>query len=266
MAGSPINLATGNTFVSQNDINVPGLGGGISLGRTWNSIMPTGVQTAGMFAMNWTSTYEERIFVDGDGLVKYSSGIGDLWSFGVTTAFGGTGGNQTIYSAIAPHNSGASLLGDSTYLTVTLKSGEKRTFSRANGQLLSISDRNGNITQLTYDASYRLVTVTDPASRHLYFNYAVEGYPNLVSSVTSDFGVSLSYVYSGLYLVKVVRPDNSFVTFDYAALPGNANYLLTAVRDQDGKVLESHSYDYIGRGLSSQRANGVDALSVNYLQ
>lgn len=262
-AGQPINLATGNTFVSQTDISIPGLGGGMGLGRTWNS-MPTGGQSAGMFGMDWVSTYEEKMFIDSDGLVKYSTGTGDLWSFGVTTLFGT--GNTSTYSAIAPRNSGASLLGDGTHLIITFKNGEKRVFNQSNGQLQSITDRNGNATQLTYDSSNRLTTVTDAASRHLYFNYAVQGYPNLVSSVTSDFGVSLTYVYSTNYLVKVIRPDNTFVTFDYAALTGSTTYLLADVKDQNGKILESHTYDYSNRGLSSQKASGVDAVSITYLQ
>jgi YD repeat-containing protein len=218
-----------------------------------------------MFGMNWISTYEERIFVGGDGLVQYSSANGNLWSFGVTTLYA-AGGTQTIYSLVAPRNGGASLVTDGTYLTLTFKNGEKRVFNRAAGQLLSISDRNGNTTQLTYDASNRLATVTDAASRHLYLTYTQIGAADLVTGVTSDFGVSVSYSYDGLYLSRVTRADNTFVTFEYNALPGSSNYLITAVKDQDGKVLESHTYDSGNRGLSSQRANGVDALSVTYAQ
>ena len=261
--GSPINLSTGNTFVSQTDISLPGLGGGISLARTWNSIVPSGVQSPGMFGMSWTSTYEERVSIDSDGLVKASSGNGYLWSFGVTDMFA-AGGTQSTYSEIAPRNGGASLVSDGTHLTLTFKSGESKVFSLATGRLLSMSDRNGNTVQLSYDASNRLVGVTDAASRHLYFNYP-EG-SNLVTSVTSDFGVSLSYSYDGLYLSQVTRPDGTFLTFEYTVPPGSPTYLLTAVKDQNGKILESHTYDTVGRGLSSQRSNGVDALSVTYLQ
>lgn len=42
------------------------------------------------------------------------------------------------------------------------------------------------------------------------------------------------------------------------------NGLLLSVKDQLGKVLESHTYDSVRRGLTSQRANGVDSLTVNY--
>lgn len=39
-AGAPISLATGNTYIQQTDIRIPGLGGGLTLARTWNSKWP----------------------------------------------------------------------------------------------------------------------------------------------------------------------------------------------------------------------------------
>src|SRR5262249_39739582 len=38
--GHPISLATGDTYIEQSDVSIPGLGGGLTLGRTWNSIWP----------------------------------------------------------------------------------------------------------------------------------------------------------------------------------------------------------------------------------
>ena len=216
-----------------------------------------------MFGSGWISTYEERIFSDDDdGLVKYYRGNGDRWSFGVSTLFA-NGGTQTIYNLVAPRNAGATLVWDGTYLTLTFKDGEKRIFN-GTGRLLSISDRNGNTTQLTYDGSLRLTTVTDAASRHLYFTYTSYGTVNLVTSVTSDFGVSLSYLYDGFNLARVTKPDNTFITFERIFQAGFLTSL--TVKDQDGKVLASHTFELDGRGTSSQRANGVDAMSVTYVQ
>jgi hypothetical protein len=39
-AAHPIDLATGNTDISQTDIRIPGLGGGLTLVRTWNGVWP----------------------------------------------------------------------------------------------------------------------------------------------------------------------------------------------------------------------------------
>jgi len=109
--------------------------------------------------------------------------------------------------------------------------------------LTSIVDRNGNTTQLSYDASNRLTTVTDPASRHFTFTY-VSPSSNLVSSVTSDAGITLLYAYDGQgRLTQVTKPDTTTISFVY-----DAQNRITAVKDTDGKILESHTYDVVGRG------------------
>jgi hypothetical protein len=67
--GRPISLANGNTFIDQTDVSMPGLGGGLSLARKWNSAWPTSqalYKNTGIFGPNWRSTYEERIFLDTD--------------------------------------------------------------------------------------------------------------------------------------------------------------------------------------------------------
>src|SRR5580704_7255913 len=59
LAGKPILLATGNTFINQRDVAIPGLGGGFSLSRTWNSLWPSTqiASSVGLFGPNWRSTY-----------------------------------------------------------------------------------------------------------------------------------------------------------------------------------------------------------------
>src|SRR5262245_28355591 len=41
VAGEPINLTNGNVYIGQRDYRLPGLGGGITLDRTWNSLWQT---------------------------------------------------------------------------------------------------------------------------------------------------------------------------------------------------------------------------------
>jgi YD repeat-containing protein len=263
-AAKPIDMATGNTYITQSDLAIPGLGGGLSLARTWNSILPSAQNSyAFMFGTNWRSTYEERlIYNSSDGYLKYARSDGSVWSFGIAS----NGDWQNKYLAAAPSNDTTMVLQvqDQTTLafswTLTAANGEKRTFDSTSGALLSIIDRNGNTTQLAYDSSKRLTTVTDPVSRHLYFNYSGTG--TLVNSVTSDVGITVSYLYDSQgRLTQVTRQDNTTISFAY-----DTQNRITSVTDANGKILESHTYDALGRGLTASRANGVDAVTVTYPQ
>jgi YD repeat-containing protein len=252
-AGAPICLSTGNTEIDENDLRIPGLGGGLSLSRTWNSTWPPSQSTkqVGIFGSNWRSTYEEFIFTGNDGYLKYSRSNGDFWSFGYDSS-------SSLFRVAAPANAVATISQGSTFNTLTFQSGEQRRFDNSTGKLIAIVDRNGNVTSLTYDSLGRLVTVTDPASRSLTFSYAPSSY--VVAGVSSSVGTSVTYGYDTQgRLSTVTEQDLSSFNFTY-----NSQSLITQVTDSLGKVLETHTYDSIGRGLTSARANGVEALTVTY--
>lgn len=258
-AGSPISLASGNTYIEENDVRLPGLSGGLTLARRWNSLWPS-TQTAfqtGMFGPNWRSTFEERVFLGADNYMKYGRSDGSFWSFGYGSPTGGD-----VWSVAAPANQTATLTQGSSYWTITFQNGEQRQFDNSLGKLIAIIDRNGNTTQLTYDGLGRLTTVTDSVSRHLYFAYGSGGASYLVTSVTTDTGVgiSISYSYDSTgRLSQVTEQDGSTFNFTYNSLS-----LITAVTDSLGKTLEAHTYDTAGRGLTSSQASGVNAVTVSY--
>jgi YD repeat-containing protein len=256
-ATQPIVLTTGDTYIEENDVSLAGLGGGLTLSRRWNSMWPQNefLSSVGVFGPNWKSTYEERVFIDSKGWVRYARRDGGYWAFGFNDHF--------ILVPASPANVSATLVQVAqNTLQLTFQNGEARFFDLANnGRLTAISDRNGNRTSIGYDSYNRLGMVIDPAGRHLYFNYPNNS-SNLVSSVTSDFGVTLSYSYDTQgRLTQVTKPDQTTVSFTY-----NAQSLISAVTDSNGKVLESHTYDSSGRGLTSSQANGVNAVSVTYPQ
>lgn len=252
-AGQPISLATGNTYIEQTDLRIPGLGGGLALARTWNSVWPASLSPfqIGIFGANWRSTYEERIVMGLDNYPKYVRSDGSTWSFGL-----GSG-----WVVVAPANVTATLNTDTSqhpYYVLTFQNGEQRRFDKTTGNLIAIIDRNGNTTTIGYDTSGRLSTVTDAASRQLTFNYGASS--NLVSSVTSSVGISLLYAYDGQgRMTQVTKPDASTLNFTY-----DTQSRITAVKDANSKILESHTYDGQSRGLTSSRANGVEAVTVSY--
>lgn len=257
-AGSPIDLATGNTYILETDVRVPGLSNGLRLNRIWNSQWPS-TQTAsqiGLFGPNWRSTFEERVFVGSDNFIKYARGDGSFWSFGYVLT---NASSYSIYRVAAPANVTATLTQGPSYWTLVFQNGEQRLFDNTSGNLIAIIDRNGNTTSVSYDAVGHLVTVIDPAGRHLYFSYGnTSSY--LVTGVTSDVGLTVVYAYDSQgRLHQVTEPDQSTISFQY-----DANSNISAVLDSNGKVLEAHTYDSSGRGLTSSRANGVDTVTVSY--
>jgi YD repeat-containing protein len=257
-AGLPINLATGNTYIKETDVRIPGLSGGLALARSWNSKWPASQSAlqVGLFGPNWRSTYEEQVFVGSDNYIKYSRGDGSFWSFGTSSSTPGT------WALAAPQDVSATLTTPNTatpYWTITLQNGEQRQFDGTSGMLTSIIDRNGNTTTIAYDGANRLATVTDPVSRHLYFGYGSPS-SHLVTSVTSDVGISLSYAYDAQNRLSVItNPDLTTLTFGY-----DSHSFITSVTDINSKILESHTYDSNGRGLTSSRALGVEAVTVTY--
>jgi YD repeat-containing protein len=255
--GSPIDLATGDVFITQTDINLPGLGGGLHLTRTWHSLWP--VNQVGlvpfMFGPNWMSSYQERVYTGNDGYIKYARNDGSFWSLAPQ------GSSITNYATAAPANAGTTAIQDpnTNGWIITLKNGERHTFDQVTGSLTSIIDRNGNTTTLSYDGLNRIANVADPAGRHLFFNY-VNSSSFLVGSVTSDVGITWTYAYDTQgRLSQITKPDQSTVSFQY-----DANSNVTAVLTGGGVILESHTYDLAHRGLTSSRANGVESLTVQY--
>jgi len=257
IGGSPIYLASGDTYIEQKDIRIPGLGGGLSLVRRWNSIWPANQSSVqiGLFGPNWRSTYEEQVFVASDHYIKYLRADGSFWSFG--TASNGPGS----WAPAAPQNVTASLTTPNTaapYWTIIFQNGEQRRFDSTSGMLTTIIDRNGNTTALTYDSANRLSTVTDPVSRQLTFTYGSPS-SHLVTGVSS-VGISLTYSYDGQNrLSQITNPDSTTISLAY-----DSQSRIISVTDMNGKILESHTYDSNGRGLTSSRALGVDAVTVSY--
>jgi YD repeat-containing protein len=211
-----------------------------------------------MFGPGWTSNFEESVFVGNDGYMKRTLSGGDVDSLG----FGGRDGTGNPQFMRAGQGTQNTILTQApNNWTLALPNGDQKVFDGTSGKLLSVTDRNGNVTTLIYDSSFRLVTVTDPAGRHLYFSYATPS-SYVVTGVTSDFGISLSYFYDGQgRLDHYVKPDNTTVSFKYNDQNPN---LITDILDSDGKALESHAYNSCAQGLSSSRAGGVEAITLSY--
>ena len=260
-AGGPINVTNGNIWITHQDYQLPGLGGGISVSRTWNSFWSQSnpPQMAGVFGDSWRSTYEERLQT-GSGSILYWRSTGDHWTFTPDPTTQG----YTVSSPQDEHATLAQNAASGNYV-ITFADGSKETFLPT-GYLLSLADRNGNQTTVTYDTANRITQVTDAAGRVLNFNYP-DGKTAQAQSLSDAVGTVATYAYASYcpavtsctnLLKTVTYADGSSLNFQYT---GN---LITNVADGGGKTLEAHTYDSSGRGLTSAKANGVEMVSVTY--
>ncbi len=254
-AGNPINLTNGNTWIQQRDYSLPGLGGGLELVRTWNSLWRGSfgyVELAGMFGDSWRSTYEERLTIPVSTQRKYWRSDGAAWLFSYDTV-------TQAYALVSPPEERAWIVYDSSTAryTLTFLDGTKKIFN-SGGYLIAILDRNGNQTSVSYDASNRITQVTDAAGRTASFTYV--GSSRQASTMQDAVGVIATYTYSSSKLTRVTYADGSFINFIY-----DISSLITSVTDTDGKVLEAHTYSGY-KGLTSERAGGVDKITVSYPQ
>jgi len=236
----PINFTTGNTYIPQQDYSIPGLAGGLSLNRTWNSLWPSmqPVQQVGLFGDSWTSNFEERIQSLAGGTVQYWKGDGSRL-FYQYDSFSGT------YSLTAPLNDQTTLSFNSgaSQWTILFKDGTQKIFNIA-GYLISVVDRNGNTVTINVDAANqnRISSVVDAAGRALTFHYDNAQFTRLCTSITDAIGTAATYDYyydSTLRLKSIAYPDGSHYNFAYNDVNGAT--LISSITDSQSRVLENHT-------------------------
>ena len=264
-AASPINVTTGNTYVTGRDLSIPGLGGGLQLQRIWNSLLPYGhvPQISGMFGDSWRSTLEESMQFLGNSVIRYWRGDGSSWDF----TFASSSVTFLDYALTKPSDEHASLRFDLNLnvLSLTFNDGTVSTFAPPNNLssnylLASMADRNGNTTTLSYDAnSGNLLKVAAPSGAALNFTYGSANFPALVTLVTSPAGnVQYSYDNAGR-LTQVQYADQTATNYTYTG-----QGLLTNVADSSSHLIEAHTYDASRRGLTSTGGSGSDAVQMTY--
>jgi len=235
--GGPVSVTSGNVYFQQRDYQLPGIGEGISITRDYNSIS----QKIGLFGRGWTSAYDEVVLTNANNQMELTLPDGRLVSFATPNFFG-----QVTKNA------------DASY-TVVFKDGRVHRFN-SSGKLISLVDRNGNQTFLTY-VSGRLSSITDPFGRVLNVATNANG---RVLSISDSLGTIASYTYGASNeLLTVSYADNSKNNFSYVSVP--SGLALASVTDALGNVIEQHDYDARGRGITSQAHGGVGKYTLSYV-
>src|SRR5439155_10909971 len=161
-----------NVYITQRDYRLPGLGGGITLERTWNSLWPsaphTNIPNVRMFGDSWTSNLEERIVAVDGNTADYWRADGSKYRFRLFFI----ALNVYYYQLIQPDENAVQ-----AYLYFDSRVGQwqftpgggSQHFFDINGYPISFADAHGNTTTLTYDAQHRLTQITDAASLSITF-------------------------------------------------------------------------------------------------
>lgn len=257
-AGEPINLTNGDVWIPKTDYSVPGLAGGLSAKRTWNSLWNHSSPPfeIGMFGRGWTSSFEERLQTFNSNHTIYWNGSGNIWVFKKPV-----GCTDCAYSVISPLNQHASIQYDASIgqRTLSFSDGTKKTFNYS-GQLLAIIDRNGNQTTVSYDNSNRIAMVNAPGGQQISFTYNNLQNTNLATSILDTVGTVATFNYANSNLTQVIYADGSEINYGY----DDANNIIS-MTDNEGKVLAIFTYDTSGRGLSSSHANSIDLVTIEYI-
>ena len=249
--GKPVNITTGNMYLSQTDYLLPGFGKALDITRTYNSAK----QSSGLFGLGWSSMLDESIVAYGDLLVRLNLPDGRAVYLGRNSA--GTPFDPVV--AMSFHGQVVKNV-DNSY-TLTLRDGSVHQFN-ANGKLTSLTDPNGNTITLTLNASGNPTTITDPAGRTVTLTYDSQ---SKIATISDSLGTIATYTrLTSARLSTVTYADGSKYTFTYV-IAGNKFYIGT-VKDALNNVLESHTYDSQGRALTSEIAgNGTERYTITYV-
>lgn len=266
-AGDPINLGTGNEYRDDEDASL----GGLSFHRYYNSHAAVASSHIGA---HWRHSFDRSLEYLSDGTTSIAT---VFRPDGLQVAFSLQNGQWTTDPDVADRltsqtNTAGAITG---WLYADAGTRYQEAYD-ANGNLLSITDTNGQVTTLAYSTASTptnvapsaglLLTVTDARGRSLNFTYNAQGN---VATATQPGGGVLGYAYdTNGNLVTVTYPDTKTRQYVYneSTLTGGTNLpnALTGDIDESGSRLTSIGYNSLGQATMSTLPGGVDLTQVVY--
>ena len=240
-APHPVSLITGNVFLDQTDIRLPGLYGDLEFTRSYNTMAgpvsrdpnaPVGVG-GGVLGKGWSHTY-------GATVEKLSDTLYRLWQASGTPAYYSDSDHDGIFVTYGAANPAETLRVTPTGYTRSFRAGGAEEYD-SNGALVRMTDRLGRATTLTRDTSGRLVAITSPEGRVLRLEY--EPYAQQIARLIGPQGIVAEFSYrldaKNYYLLtRVEYADGTGYAYTYTK-----DMQLETVSDLQGVVLERHGYN-----------------------
>jgi YD repeat-containing protein len=290
--GNPANIATGNKY--QREPIYRAAAGGLELVLTYNSQIGATYFQSGPFGKRWSAPYFVRVRDSGQGIIaaerpdgrelEFRAPVsGDLFvaDADVTDKLervlsGATllGWNLTVADGdrVEEHDGPASQLRGPVGTLVRIRdralvehtmtystSSTPASIAPGPGLLVSVSDQFGRQLSFTYDASNRVITMTDPGGGTYLFEYDGPSGPagaNNLTKVTFPDGRTRIYFYNEAAQINA----GAACSTPSPVLP-NA---LTGLQDENGVRFATWTYDCSGRATSTERAGGVERYAFTY--
>jgi RHS repeat-associated protein len=251
---NPVNLATGMKIEGTTDISFGGARGGLGLTRVYTSDLaqscdfcPFGRGTTHNYAVSLSGNFN----AGGAGRVRMPDEVsGRLFSYAGTDSTG-----ALLFTTRATSSQLGAVLRRLPAGTFEYRKEDGTVLSfDAGGKLVSVADRNGNTTTLSYSGA-NLTRVTDAVGRSIALDYDGSG---RVTAATDPLGRVWRYTYEGTPgvaggpgLTTVTEPLGR--VWRYAYVTGGR---LASVTDPRGNAVKRLTYDDAGRVIRQQFADG----------
>lgn len=270
-AGNPIIISNGSKFQHEVDTKATSVSADLAFDRYYNSA-PT--QSDVGLGLRWRHTYSRSVVqADTSAYIVYRPD-GRAYTFQLV-------GQDLVSDPDVVVGLERVLDGDGDLLGYKLHTVDdsEETYS-SSGKLTSIVNRVGITTTLFYDLDSNSGGDDDPETldrvenslgKFLTFVYESSLSFNRISQIVDPDGKLYQYKYkSNNVLESVIYPDdtpdnqadNSRKVYHYEneTFP----YLLTGITDENGVRYATWSYDGQGRAISSEHANGIDKVTLDY--
>lgn len=256
-SADPINTATGEFFLPETDLGIPGGGPALEISRTYSSV---NAAMDGPFGFGWASGLSTRldILVAADAGSTHPKQVQITQENGSTVVFNSVEGGE--YEAPARVIATLSHDADGQW-QFTRRSSETLVFN-GGGVLTSVSDIHGNSVVFAHNSLNQVVNVSASGGRSI--NLAWNG--GRVAELTDSAGRSVSYGYdtSG-NLTSAIGVDGSVTAYGY-----NLAHFMTNVTAPGGGVTTnvynsakrvSQQTDPVGRVTSFTYSGGVTTVT-----